>query len=50
MPNAPRSADEVLDRLTQGFGALSPQLQRAARFVIDQPREVGVQSMRALAG
>lgn len=49
MPNAPRSADEVLARLTEGFGVLSPQLQRAARFVIDQPRELGVQSMRALA-
>ena len=49
MPDAPHSADETLARLTDGFAALSPQLQRAARFLIDQPREVGVQSMRALA-
>ncbi len=49
MPTAPHTADEVLDHLTEGFAGLSPQLQRAARFVIDQPREVGVQSMRAMA-
>ena len=49
MPDAPLSADETLARLTDEFADLSPQLQRAARFLIDQPREVGVQSMRALA-
>ena len=45
----PTSADAAIAALTEGFEALSPQLQRAARFIIDQPREVGVQSMRALA-
>ncbi|GMG82023.1 MurR/RpiR family transcriptional regulator [Paralimibaculum aggregatum] len=45
----PGSAEAALSRLTEGFDALSPQLQRAARHVIDHPREVGVQSMRALA-
>lgn len=43
------TAEEVIARLTDAFESLSPQLQRAARHVIDQPREVGVQSMRALA-
>ena len=46
----PTSADAVLKRLTDEFEAFSAQLQRAARFIIDHPREVGVQSMRALAG
>ncbi|MEM9962759.1 MAG: MurR/RpiR family transcriptional regulator [Pseudomonadota bacterium] len=45
----PGSAEAVLERLTGDFDALSPQLQRAARFIIDQPREVGVHSMRTLA-
>lgn len=44
------SAAEVVALLTARFGDLSAQLQRAARFIIDHPREVGVQSMRALAG
>lgn len=47
--NEQRSAAEVVKALTAEFDALSPQLQRAARFIIDHPREVGVQSMRALA-
>lgn len=45
-----QSAADVLARLTEEFDSLSAQLQRAARFIIDNPREVGVQSMRALAG
>ncbi|MEM1419963.1 MAG: MurR/RpiR family transcriptional regulator [Pseudomonadota bacterium] len=46
----PDSAEKVIDRLTVDFEGFSAQLQRAARFIIDNPREVGVQSMRALAG
>ncbi|MBY8977457.1 MurR/RpiR family transcriptional regulator [Rhodobacteraceae bacterium NNCM2] len=46
----PDSADAVIARLTAGFVEMPPQLQRAARYLIDNPREVGVQSMRALAG
>lgn len=50
MPIAsPRTADAAIARLTDRFETLSPQLQRAARYVIDRPREVGVHSMRALA-
>lgn len=49
-PASPESADAALARLEAGFEDLSPQLKRAARFIIDNPREVGVQSMRALAG
>ena len=50
MTRSIRSAEEVLATLTEGFSGFSPQLQRAARYVIDHPREIGVQSMRALAG
>lgn len=45
----PESADAVIALLTESFEGFSAQLQRAARFLIDNPREVGVQSMRALA-
>ena len=45
----PASARAVLHLIAERFGELPPQLQRAARYVSDQPREVGVQSMRALA-
>ena len=45
----PDSADQVIARLTEGFEELSAQLQRAARFIIENPREVGVHSMRGLA-
>ncbi|MEO0820115.1 MAG: MurR/RpiR family transcriptional regulator [Pseudomonadota bacterium] len=50
MPTAlPASAEAVIAALTEGFDGLSAQLQRAARYIIDNPREVGMQSMRALA-
>lgn len=48
--NPTASAGSVIAALTSRFESLSPQLQRAARAIIDSPREVGVQSMRALAG
>ena len=48
-PTTPNSTVEIIGALTEGFDGFSAQLQRAARYIIDQPREVGVQSMRALA-
>jgi DNA-binding MurR/RpiR family transcriptional regulator len=36
-------------RLMAGFDAMSPQLRKAARFVIDRPREVALLSMREQA-
>ncbi|MEL6477074.1 MAG: MurR/RpiR family transcriptional regulator [Pseudomonadota bacterium] len=48
-PKTPDSAEAVIARLTEEFDGLSSQLQIAARFIIDNQREVGVQSMRALA-
>ena len=44
------TAAQIVQQMTERFDSFSPQLQRAARFVIDPPREVGVHSMRALAG
>ena len=46
----PTSQESTLNRLLEIFDELPPQLQLAARFIIDNPREVGVQTMRSLAG
>ena len=40
-----KATDLILDR----FPSLSPQLQVAARFVVDHPNEVVIGSMRTLA-
>lgn len=40
---------EILDLLAARQSTLSPQLQRAARAVLDQPEEVAITSMRAFA-
>ena len=45
----PQSQEEVLQRLLQDFNQLPGQLQICARYVIDHPHEVGLQSMRTLA-
>ena len=39
----------VKQRLEQAFPGLSPQLRRAARFVLDRPDDVALHSMRQLA-
>ena len=49
MSQPPKTAKAVIAALTEAFPELSPALQVAARHIIDHPREVGVQSMRALA-
>ncbi|MDX1401066.1 MAG: MurR/RpiR family transcriptional regulator [Kiloniellales bacterium] len=43
------TTDEILTQLTQNYEELSPQLRRAADFVLNNPNEVGVNSMRQLA-
>ena len=45
----PQSQEEVLERLLTEFDDLSGQLQLCARYLIDHPHEVGLQSMRTLA-
>ena len=49
MDQPPTSAKAVIAALTRAFPDMPPALQAAARHIIDHPREVGVQSMRALA-
>ena len=49
MDQAPDSAKAVIAALTEAFPDMPPALQAAARHIIDHPRDVGVQSMRALA-
>jgi DNA-binding MurR/RpiR family transcriptional regulator len=41
--------DTVLDRLSSAIADMSPQLQKAAAFVLDHPDDVGFASVRDLA-
>jgi DNA-binding MurR/RpiR family transcriptional regulator len=43
------TAEDLLDRMADQLHAMSPQLQQAARYIVDHPMEVGVNSMRKLA-
>jgi len=45
----PQSQEEVIARLLAEFDKLPGQLQLCARYIIDHPHEVGLQSMRTLA-
>jgi len=45
----PQSQEEVLEQLLAEFDQLPGQLQLCARYLIDHPHEVGMQSMRTLA-
>lgn len=40
---------ELVNQITEQFPRLSPQLQQAARFVLDQPDDVALNSMRSVA-
>ena len=48
-PPPPVASLEVLQRLRTRFDALSPELQRAARWIADHPGETGLLSMREQA-
>ncbi|MEL6118073.1 MAG: MurR/RpiR family transcriptional regulator [Pseudomonadota bacterium] len=39
----------VLDRLTQEWDALTPEAQKAARYVLENPADVGVSTVREIA-
>ncbi len=43
------NTDAIIDRLLENFRSLSPQLRQAAQYIIDNPNEIGVNSMRQLA-
>ncbi len=40
---------ELLDRLSSGMEDMSPQLRKAAAFVLDHPSDIGLASVRELA-
>ena len=40
---------QVIEQLTAAFPNLSPQLRQAARYVLDRPEEVAINSMRRVA-
>lgn len=46
--SAPGPAD-VLGRLTDGLPALTPELRKAAAYVLENPNDVGVSSIREIA-
>lgn len=43
------STDEILKQLAGLYAELSPQLRRAAQYLLDNPNQVGVHSMRQIA-
>lgn len=42
-------SNTVLDRLSDEWDTLSPEAQKAARFVLENPQEVGVSTVREIA-
>lgn len=42
-------SNTVLDRLSNEWDTLSPEAQKAARFVLENPQEVGVSTVREIA-
>jgi DNA-binding MurR/RpiR family transcriptional regulator len=49
MAGKARTYTELVDQLKTGFERLSPQFQVAAKFLLDQPDEIAVSSMRSVA-
>ncbi len=39
----------VLNRLTEEWGALTPETQKAARYVLENPQDVGISTVREIA-
>ncbi|MEM6973642.1 MAG: MurR/RpiR family transcriptional regulator [Pseudomonadota bacterium] len=42
-------SSNVLSRLAEEFGDLTPEAQKAARYVLENPRDVGVSTVREIA-
>jgi DNA-binding MurR/RpiR family transcriptional regulator len=40
----------TIKRLVESFSGLTPELQKAARYMMEHPEEVGLNSMRSVAG
>ncbi len=47
--NGTNVSSEILDRLAQEWETLTPQAQKAARYVMENPAEVGVSTVRQIA-
>lgn len=47
--NIPPEPTTVLDRLTEEWDALTPEAQKAARYVLENPQDVGVSTVREIA-
>ena len=45
----PGSQEAIIDSLLDSYDQLPGQLQICARYIVDHPHEVGLQSMRTLA-
>lgn len=45
-----RPYNDTVDALIDAFQGLTPELQKAARFFLDHPEDVGLNSMRTVAG
>lgn len=43
------NVEDLIEQLGQQFGDLSPQLRKAARYVMDKPQDVSISTVRALA-
>ncbi len=42
-------SSQVLERLSDEWGALTPEAQKAARYVLENPRDVGISTVREIA-
>ncbi|WP_306047223.1 MurR/RpiR family transcriptional regulator [Nioella sp. MMSF_3534] len=51
IPNSANTASThaILDRLTEEWDALTPEAQKAARYVLENPQDVGVSTVREIA-
>ena len=47
--NATNVSSTVLDRLTEEWDSLTPEAQKAARYVLENPQDVGVSTVREIA-
>ena len=41
--------EHIIDHISQRFESFSPQLRKAARYVMDNPQDVPISSVRVLA-
>lgn len=47
--NGTNISSQVLERLTEEWAALTPEAQKAARYVLENPNDVGVSTVREIA-